>query len=166
MESTLILANQKLLSDSNNFVRKSLHLYKMCMRTTTCSKSIHNRFLYVTQFVFQFETNSFRLRKYFETLCLKCVLWDYHKIVWRQCGDKSQVMCIKRKIANNLHLRLSAIFLVWCHQESNRGHKDFQSFALPSELWHQLSMCRKLWLRLICGCKGNHNNLNNACQPR
>ena len=22
----------------------------------------------------------------------------------------------------------------WCHQESNRGHKDFQSFALPTEL--------------------------------
>ena len=29
-------------------------------------------------------------------------------------------------------------FLSWCHQESNRGHKDFQSFALPTELWHQL----------------------------
>ncbi len=27
--------------------------------------------------------------------------------------------------------------LLWCHQESNRGHKDFQSFALPTELWHQ-----------------------------
>ena len=27
-----------------------------------------------------------------------------------------------------------AISLVWCHQESNRGHKDFQSFALPTEL--------------------------------
>ena len=27
-------------------------------------------------------------------------------------------------------------FLKWCHQESNRGHKDFQSFALPTELWH------------------------------
>ena len=27
-------------------------------------------------------------------------------------------------------------FFVWCHQESNRGHKDFQSFALPTELWH------------------------------
>ena len=26
--------------------------------------------------------------------------------------------------------------LLWCHQESNRGHKDFQSFALPTELWH------------------------------
>ncbi len=26
--------------------------------------------------------------------------------------------------------------LRWCHQESNRGHKDFQSFALPTELWH------------------------------
>ena len=25
---------------------------------------------------------------------------------------------------------------LWCHQESNRGHKDFQSFALPTELWH------------------------------
>ena len=25
---------------------------------------------------------------------------------------------------------------VWYHQESNRGHKDFQSFALPTELWH------------------------------
>ena len=25
----------------------------------------------------------------------------------------------------------------WCHQESNRGHKDFQSFALPTELWHR-----------------------------
>ena len=29
-------------------------------------------------------------------------------------------------------------FTLWCHQESNRGHKDFQSFALPTELWHQL----------------------------
>ena len=27
-------------------------------------------------------------------------------------------------------------FSKWCHQESNRGHKDFQSFALPTELWH------------------------------
>ena len=33
---------------------------------------------------------------------------------------------------------LLTAFLLWCHQESNRGHKDFQSFALPSELWHQL----------------------------
>ena len=31
--------------------------------------------------------------------------------------------------------------LTWCHQESNRGHKDFQSFALPTELWH-LSVLR------------------------
>ena len=26
--------------------------------------------------------------------------------------------------------------VLWCHQESNQGHKDFQSFALPTELWH------------------------------
>ena len=30
----------------------------------------------------------------------------------------------------------SFLLLAWCHQESNRGHKDFQSFALPTELWH------------------------------
>ena len=24
--------------------------------------------------------------------------------------------------------------LQWCHRESNQGHKDFQSFALPTEL--------------------------------
>ena len=27
----------------------------------------------------------------------------------------------------------------WYHQESNRGHKDFQSFALPTELWYHTS---------------------------
>ena len=37
----------------------------------------------------------------------------------------------------------------WCHQESNRGHKDFQSFALPTELWHHFY--------LFCGCKGNES---------
>ena len=36
----------------------------------------------------------------------------------------------------------------WYHQESNRGHKDFQSFALPTELWHHLCVL------LNCGCKG------------
>ncbi len=25
---------------------------------------------------------------------------------------------------------------LWCHRDSNQGHKDFQSFALPTELWH------------------------------
>ena len=31
----------------------------------------------------------------------------------------------------------------WYHQESNRGHKDFQSFALPTELWHHVfSECK------------------------
>ena len=45
-------------------------------------------------------------------------------VTWRSVGE--------RKTANSL--RISG--LVWCHQESNRGHKDFQSFALPTELWH------------------------------
>ncbi len=33
---------------------------------------------------------------------------------------------------------------MWYHQESNRGHKDFQSFALPTELWY---------LFCLSGCK-------------
>ena len=41
--------------------------------------------------------------------------------------------CFKK----NLHKCACEAF-VWCHQESNRGHKDFQSFALPTELWHHL----------------------------
>jgi hypothetical protein len=30
---------------------------------------------------------------------------------------------------------LSFLFL-WCHLELNQGHTDFQSVALPTELWH------------------------------
>ena len=37
---------------------------------------------------------------------------------------------------------------LWCHQESNRGHKDFQSFALPTELWH-LSVFASAKVRLF-----------------
>ena len=32
---------------------------------------------------------------------------------------------------------IRSVLCKWYHQESNRGHKDFQSFALPTELWHQ-----------------------------
>ncbi len=41
----------------------------------------------------------------------------------------------KRKAPNSLRIKRLGLFW-WCHQESNRGHKDFQSFALPTELWH------------------------------
>ncbi len=26
--------------------------------------------------------------------------------------------------------------ILWYHLDSNQGHKDFQSFALPTELWY------------------------------
>ena len=32
---------------------------------------------------------------------------------------------------------MKQLFL-WYHQDSNRGHTDFQSDALPTELWHRL----------------------------
>ena len=38
---------------------------------------------------------------------------------------KNAVSCVTTAFNN---------FMKWCHQESNRGHKDFQSFALPTEL--------------------------------
>lgn len=38
----------------------------------------------------------------------------------------------------------------WYQLESNQRHKDFQSFALPTELWHHLA---------FCGCKGTINIL-------
>ena len=50
-----------------------------------------------------------------------------------------------------LRLREAISGFLWCHQESNRGHKDFQSFALPTELWHQI---------LFCGCKGRESLSN------
>ena len=33
--------------------------------------------------------------------------------------------------------------LLWCGRESNPRHKDFQSFALPTELPHQPKMGRE-----------------------
>ena len=47
--------------------------------------------------------------------------------------DRDGGDCSKKK-SHSFGMTLD--FKKWCHQESNRGHKDFQSFALPSELWH------------------------------
>ena len=42
-----------------------------------------------------------------------------------------------RKTRKNRNGSTSIAVSLWCHRESNQGHKDFQSFALPTELWHQ-----------------------------
>ncbi len=34
-------------------------------------------------------------------------------------------------------MSVSFLFLKWYHLESNQGHQDFQSCALPSELWYR-----------------------------
>ncbi len=47
----------------------------------------------------------------------------------------------------------NCLIFKWCHQESNRGHKDFQSFALPTELWHQRVLQS---LSFDYGCKSRH----------
>ena len=42
----------------------------------------------------------------------------------------------------------------WCHRESNQGHKDFQSFALPTELWHHFYFWTSVLF--VWDCKGRH----------
>ena len=52
-----------------------------------------------------------------------------HVVHVKKCFDLETKKTSKYKL-------YSEVF-VWCHLESNQGHKDFQSFALPTELWHQ-----------------------------
>ena len=46
---------------------------------------------------------------------------------------KNNLTCLLRKVNRSIERRR------WCHQDSNRGHTDFQSDALPTELWHQFT---------------------------
>ena len=41
----------------------------------------------------------------------------------------------------NQHYRF---LLLWYHSESNQGHTDFQSVALPTELWYLLKWITKV----------------------
>ena len=69
-------------------------------------------------------------------------------------ASSSRLMGIKKLSISDWNQELKNLLekFVWCHQESNRGHKDFQSFALPTELWH-------LYF-LICVCKGSFFSVN------
>jgi hypothetical protein len=48
-------------------------------------------------------------------------------------GQISQMIRLFNKKAPRI---LHGAFFVWCHLELNQGHTDFQSVALPTELWH------------------------------
>ena len=43
--------------------------------------------------------------------------------------------------------RNDAFSCLWYHRDSNQGHTDFQSDALPTELWYRNSLVQS-------GCKG------------
>jgi hypothetical protein len=63
-------------------------------------------------------------------------------------------------------LDLSCLFLKWYHQESNRGHKDFQSFALPTELWHHPDKSgQKHVFSVLSWCKGKQSFFNLQMRP-
>jgi hypothetical protein len=54
--------------------------------------------------------------------------------------------CFKQKAP-----RLRGAFILWCLQESNQGHMDFQSIALPTELRHQPLRRQKYeYFGLVC----------------
>ncbi len=56
----------------------------------------------------------------------------------------------------------------WCHRESNQGHKDFQSFALPTELWHHVfqNLCFvSVWERKSKSYFGKCKILFKKCVP-
>ena len=67
-----------------------------------------------------------------DSLYTKCQRIRY----WRK--SIADFFCILQKKPDSFENQV----FKWCHQESNRGHKDFQSFALPTELWHQHSYVR------------------------
>ncbi len=64
-----------------------------------------------------------------------------HKTYYRSEDVKRIVSIVedRRKEARFKGRTIFCFSSKWCHQESNRGHKDFQSFALPTELWHRLT---------------------------
>ena len=50
------------------------------------------------------------------------------------------LICKKEKVLNSFEIQDFALFCFldkWCQRESNLRHTDFQSVALPTELWHQ-----------------------------
>ena len=59
---------------------------------------------------------------------------------------------------------------LWCHRDSNQGHKDFQSFALPTELWHHhFCECKDRYIFSICklfAMKLRKNFTNSAISRR
>ena len=55
---------------------------------------------------------------------------------------------VKEKTLDN-HMKIKGLqSFKWCLQESNQGHMDFQSIALPTELRHQLRVGKNIKILL------------------
>ena len=65
------------------------------------------------------------------------VAFMVYTVVYTTCLNR-RIIVVKRHKKRESHF-CNSLFQ-WCHHESNEGHKDFQSFALPTELWHHLSL--------------------------
>ena len=77
----------------------------------------------------------------------------------RSVADSNRCSWFCRPVTKPL---IQPTILKWYHQESNRGHKDFQSFALPTELWHHYCVRR---MRLELTQPNGHYPLKVACLP-
>ena len=54
------------------------------------------------------------------------------------CHELLKYVRYKTKVPDFILKSGTLLSFKWCHRESNQGHKDFQSFALPTELWHHV----------------------------
>ena len=45
--------------------------------------------------------------------------------------------------------KLNWDYAMWCHLDLNQGHTDFQSDALPTELWHPFKAAAKIIIFLF-----------------
>ena len=65
-------------------------------------------------------------------------------------------MSLPWKLKKALSKFAEGLFYPWCGAGSNRRHKDFQSFALPTELPHHLGTAN-----IIKGMEKDKNTLKN-----
>ena len=59
-----------------------------------------------------------------------------NKIKTKKSGSRNIEGAWGRRKKKSARITHTPAFHLWCHRESNQGHTDFQSVALPTELWH------------------------------
>src|SRR5690606_25259202 len=73
------------------------------------------------------------------SFCLESVTLRFCGASWIRTSDTRifSPLLYQLSYGNSKFLsRICCSPILWCQLDSNQRHKDFQSFALPTELWH------------------------------